>query len=72
MDLPFVTENVDLYIPVDIDGAGLYIGDVHACQGYGELSGIAMEASSKIILDVEVLKPKEQFNNILVIGKENI
>lgn len=70
LDLPFVTENVDLYIPVDIDGAGLYIGDVHACQGYGELSGIAMEASSKIILDVEVLKPREQFNNILVIGKE--
>ena len=70
LDLPFVTENIDLYLPVDIEGAGLYLGDVHAIQGYGELSGIAMEASSKIILDVQVLKPGKNFDNILVIGKE--
>ena len=70
LDLPFVTENTDIYLPVDIDGAGLYIGDVHGIQGYGELSGIALEASSKITIEVKVLKPKEQFNNVLVIGKE--
>jgi amidase len=70
LDLPFITENTDIYLPVDIEGAGLYLGDVHSLQGYGELSGIAMEASSKIILDIEILKPKKIFNNILAIGTE--
>ena len=70
LDIPFVCENTDIYIPVDIEGAGLYLGDIHAIQGYGELSGIAMEASSKIILDVEVLRTKYRLDNILVVGKE--
>lgn len=70
LDIPFITEDTDIYIPIDIEGAGLYIGDVHGLQGYGELSGIAMEASSKITLDIEVLKPRKELNNILVIGKE--
>ena len=29
-----------------------------------------MEASSKIILDIEILKPRRNFDNIFVIGKE--
>lgn len=70
LDLPFITEDTDIYLPVDIDGAGIYIGDVHALQSYGELSGIAMEASSRIVLDIEVLKSKERLDNILVVGKE--
>ena len=70
LDLPFVTEGCDIYLPVDIEGAGLYIGDVDAIQGYGELSGIAMEASSKVIACVEVLKPKKELDNILIIGTE--
>lgn len=70
LDIPFVTEGVDVYLPVDIEGAGLYLGDVHGLQGYGELSGIAMEASSKIILDVEILKTRRKLENILIIGKE--
>ena len=70
LDLPFITENTSIYLPVDIEGAGLYLGDVHGLQGYGELSGIAMEASSNIILDIEVLKPRKKFDNILVIGNE--
>lgn len=70
LDIPFVTENVDIYLPVEIEGAGLYLGDVHGLQGYGELSGIAMEASSKVLLDVEVLKSKKKLENILIVGKE--
>ncbi len=70
LDIPFVTEGVDIYIPVEIEGAGLYLGDIHGLQGYGELSGIAMEASSKVTLDIEILKPRKKLENILVIGKE--
>lgn len=70
LDLPFVGENTNIYLPVEIEGAGLYLGDVHALQAYGELSGIAMEASSKIKLKIEILKPKKEFNHIVIIGKE--
>lgn len=70
LDIPFITEGVDVFIPVEIEGAGLYLGDVHGLQGYGELSGIAMEASSKVLLDVEILKPRKKLENILIIGKE--
>lgn len=70
LDIPFITEDVDVFIPVEIEGAGLYLGDVHGLQGYGELSGIAMEASSKVLVDVEILKPRKKLENILVIGKE--
>ena len=63
-------ETRSIYIPVQIEGAGLYLGDVHGLQGYGELSGIAMEASSKVTLDVEILKPRKKLENILLIGKE--
>ena len=70
LDIPFVTEETDIYLPVDVEGAGLYLGDVHGLQGYGELSGIAMEASSKVIIDVEVLKPRKKLDNIIIIGKE--
>ena len=70
LDLPFVTENVNVYLPVEVEGAGLYLGDVHALQGYGELSGIAMEASSKIVLEVEVIKIKNPLKNIVIVGKE--
>ena len=70
LDIPFIAPNNDIYLPVDIEGAGLYLGDVHALQGYGELSGIAMEASSKIVLDIEVLKSRKKLDNILVVGRE--
>ena len=70
LDLPFVTQNTNVYLPVDIEGAGLYLGDVHSIQGYGELSGIAMEASSKVTIEIEILKPRKELNNILIIGKE--
>ena len=35
-DNPFITEGVSIYLPVQVEGAGLYLGDVHAKQAYGE------------------------------------
>lgn len=70
LDIPFVTENSVIYLPVEVDNAKLFLGDVHGNQGYGELGGIALEASAKIKIFVEVLKPRQRMNNIIIIGKE--
>lgn len=71
-DNPFITEGVDIYLPVEVDGAGLYIGDVHGKQAYGELSGIALEASADVYITVDLRKPWEPFesNPIFIMGRE--
>jgi amidase len=70
LDIPFIGENVCVYLPVSVDKGKLFVGDIHGNQGYGELGGIALEASSNIKMKVEVLKPRKSFNNIVVVGKE--
>ncbi len=71
-DNPFIAEGVDIYLPVEIEGAGLYLGDVHAKQAYGELSGIALETSANVEIKVSVLKPWIPFeaSPIFIMGKE--
>ena len=69
LDIPFVCPGADIYLPVDIDGAGLYLGDVHALLAYGELGGIAMEASSEVIFGVDIIK-HTRLNNIVIHGTE--
>lgn len=70
LDLPFIGQGCSVYLPVENDGGKLYIGDAHAAQGYGELGGIALEASAIVDITVNVLKPKIEWNNIVVVGKE--
>ncbi len=43
-----------LYLPVNVDGALLYLGDGHAAQGDGESCGTAIECAmtSEIVLDL--------------------
>jgi amidase len=43
-------------LPCYHDGALLYVGDVHACQGDTEFYGIAMEARSAVTLRCDVIK----------------
>lgn len=71
LDIPFVTRNATVYIPVCVDGGYLYLGDAHANQAYGELGGIALEASATVDIDVSILKPiNKQMDSIIVLGKE--
>lgn len=71
-DNPFICEGADIYLPVEIEGAGLYLGDVHAKQAYGELSGIALEASATVRIKVSVLQAWVPFETepIFIMGKE--
>lgn len=71
-DNPFICEGTDIYLPVEVDGAGLYLGDVHAKQAYGELSGIALEASAIVKIKVSILHAWIPFDTepIFIMGKE--
>jgi acetamidase/formamidase len=59
MDAPEATTGNTLYLPVNVAGALLYLGDGHAAMGDGEVDGTAVEISMKVKLRVEVIKHKE-------------
>jgi amidase len=58
MDLPDVAPGSTLYLPIRVDGAMLFLGDCHACQGDGELCGVAIEFPTFTEITVEVVKGK--------------
>jgi amidase len=41
-------EGVTAYLPVYVPGALLFVGDGHAAQGAGELTGNALETSAEV------------------------
>jgi acetamidase/formamidase len=45
-----------LYLPVEVGGGLLSVGDTHAAQGQGELAGTAIESPMKVALKVELVK----------------
>jgi Predicted acetamidase/formamidase len=56
MDYNQLGEGVTIYLPVFHPGALLYLGDAHAVQGDGELTGDALETSATFSFSVAVLK----------------
>ncbi len=48
-----------LYLPVNVDGALLYLGDGHAAQGDGEVGGTAIECpmTAEAVLDIATGRP---------------
>ena len=56
MDIDSVREGAILICPVKVNGGGIYIGDVHAMQGDGELAGHTTDVSAEVTLQVEVIK----------------
>jgi amidase len=58
MDYNQMREGVTLYLPVYQPGALLFMGDGHAAQGDGELTGNALETSMDIEFTVDVIPGK--------------
>ena len=58
MDYNRLREGVTLYLPVSQPGAMLFMGDGHAAQGDGELTGNALETSMDIEFTVDVIPGK--------------
>ena len=56
MDCNSVTEGAILICPVKVKGAGLYVGDVHAMQGNGEIAGHTTDVSAEVVLDLSLIK----------------
>ena len=56
MDTPEVRAGSTIYLPVNVPGALLYLGDGHAVQGEGEISGTAVEVPMNVTLTVDLLK----------------
>jgi acetamidase/formamidase len=56
MDLPDMGPGSITYLPVRTPGARLFIGDAHACQGDGEVCGVAVEYASLTTIRVELIK----------------
>jgi acetamidase/formamidase len=60
MDDPNITVGTTVYFPVFVSGALFSIGDTHAVQGAGEVSGTAIEAPMRIIYEVNLIKDARQ------------
>lgn len=58
MDDPHLVEGTTVYFPVFVEGGLFSIGDTHATQGLGEVSGTAIEAPMRIIYEIKVIKGK--------------
>ena len=56
MDIDAVRAGAILIAPVKVEGAGVYMGDMHAAQGDGEIAGHTMDVSGSVTLQVEVIK----------------
>ena len=54
MDYNQLREGVTVYLPVYVPGALLFVGDGHAAQGAGELTGDALETSMDIEFTVDL------------------
>ncbi len=61
MDCPEVCEGNTIYLPVNVKGALLYIGDGHLVQGDGEIISTAVEAALNVRIQVDIIKGKTIF-----------
>jgi len=59
MDVPDVGAGCCIRLPVFVPGGYLFLGDLHAAQGYGEIIGGGVEVSGTIEFTVDVEKGKK-------------
>ena len=56
MDIRDLAEGTTLYLPVEVEGGLLSIGDTHAAQGDGEVCGTAIESRMDVEVKIDLLK----------------
>ena len=56
MDIDAVRAGAVLICPVKVEGGGVYLGDMHALQGDGEIAGHTCDVSGTVTLQVDVIK----------------
>jgi acetamidase/formamidase len=53
MDIDAVRAGAIIVCPVKVDGGGIYLGDMHALQGDGEIAGHTCDVAGTVTLEVE-------------------
>ncbi len=56
MDLTDVAPGATVYLPVEVEGALLSIGDIHAVMARGESSFVAIEAAGVAVVSIDLVK----------------
>lgn len=56
LDIDAARAGAIIVCPVKVEGAGVYLGDMHALQGDGEIAGHTCDVAGTVTLQVEVLK----------------
>ncbi len=56
LDVNTVREGAVLICPVKVPGGGIYLGDMHAFQGDGEIAGHTADVAGTATLEVHVIK----------------
>jgi formamidase len=56
MDVDSVRQGSVLIVPVKVDGAGIYAGDVHAMIGDGEVAVHTTDIAARIVVRVQVIR----------------
>lgn len=56
MDHALLAPGCTLYLPITVPGALLYVGDVHAAMGDGEVTAVAVEVPAEVGLTVDLVK----------------
>ncbi|MEP2277584.1 MAG: acetamidase/formamidase family protein [Reichenbachiella sp.] len=63
MDDPNMVEGTTVYFPIFVEGALFSIGDAHAVQGMGEVSGTAVESPMRFVFELKLLKGQKSYLN---------
>lgn len=56
MDIRDLAAGTTLYLPVEVAGALLSVGDTHAAQGDGEVCGTAIESPMDAVMTIDLVK----------------
>lgn len=72
MDINRVREGAILICPVKVEGGGVYLGDMHALQGDGEIAGHTCDVSGIVTLQVHVVKGLQIAGPILLPVEEDL
>lgn len=72
MDISRVRAGATLICPVKVAGGGVYLGDMHAMQGDGEIAGHTADVSGIVHLQVHILKGVNLEGPILLPNEEDL
>ncbi|SDC34584.1 Acetamidase/formamidase [Melghirimyces thermohalophilus] len=72
IDVNRVREGAILICPVKVPGGGVYLGDMHAMQGDGEIAGHTTDVSGIVTLQVHVIKGLNTDGPILLPVEEDL